>query len=341
MERLGAWLYELYNGLSWAMWSPAAIALYVVGYIIVLFLSAEILYVARFKTLREAALRVAMLFTAVLAVVLTAGTLQFILTVLSKLGEWGFYFSIVGVTVYVAAANIAAYVASPLLINRAYHARPDAGLQRVVDRVSKRLGARRVKAVVVEGPPNAFAYGNPLTGKYVAVTEPLMKMLSEEELEAVVGHELGHHINRDLVVMLLLGMLPTLLYHVGRGLVEATLRGGGRRSKNPIAVIGLGLLAMAASFVVQILVAAFSRLREHYADATGARAAGKTAMKTALEKIQRYYFTHFADLEEVRRSKIKALFIYALVNTYAAPLWDELLSTHPPVEKRLTFIDLV
>jgi heat shock protein HtpX len=59
---------------------------------------------------------------------------------------------------------------------------------------------------------------------------------------------------------------------------------------------------MAASLVVQILVLALSRLREYYADAMGARAAGKAAMKSALEKIRKHYFTHFADVERVRQS---------------------------------------
>jgi heat shock protein HtpX len=340
MENVGAWLYELGRGLLSAAWSPVAVALYVVGYIVVLLLSAEALRVARYKSLRWVALRLAMLFTAALAMVLTAATLHFILTVLSMLEEWGFYFTIYGLTLYVVAMNVAGYVVSPFLINRSYYARPDVELQRVVDKVAERLGYRGVKAVVVDGPPNAFAYGNLLAGRYVAVTESLKKMLSEEELEAVVGHELGHHINRDLVVMLLLGMLPMLLYYVGRGLVEASLRRSSRRG-NPLAAIGLGLLAMATSLVVQTLVLAFSRLREYYADATGARAAGKAAMKSALEKIRKHYFTHFADAERVRQSKIKALFIYAFVGIYAAPLWDELLLTHPPLEKRLTFIDLL
>jgi len=100
-------------------------------------------------------------------------------------------------------------------------------------------------------------------------------------------------------------------------------------------------LAVVASFLIQLLVLAFSRLREYYADTKGARAAGKEAMQSALIKLHRYYLGARSLLAE---SKLRALFIYALVNAVANPLLDselleELLSTHPPIHKRLAFLD--
>jgi len=102
-------------------------------------------------------------------------------------------------------------------------------------------------------------------------------------------------------------------------------------------------LAIIASFVIQLLVLAFSRLREYYADTKGARAAGKEAMQEALKKIHLYYAGSRA-YREIAKSRLRALFIYALTNAVANPLFDselfeELLSTHPPIHKRIEFLD--
>ena len=261
----------------------------------------------------------------------------------------GYYFSLLGIVIFVLIVNLLMYLVSPYIINMSYSAKPSPELQRVVDTVANRLGVKPPKAVIVRGPPNAFAYGNFLTGKFVAVTDSMLKMLSKEELEAVIGHEIGHHKHRDNAVMLLFGLLPSIIFYLGYMLIHSSLS----ERRNQLAL--LGFAAVIASFLVQILVLAFSRLREYYADFEGALAAGKRSMQYALAKIHAFYHRYPDYHEMIASDKFRTLFIYAFVQAVASPYVayidvesikrakvnpvEEFLSTHPPIPKRLRFLD--
>jgi len=283
---------------------------------------------------------------AILAVMILGVSSLIIYVVLSVAG---YYISLFGIILFVLIVNLLMYIASPYLINMSYSAKPSPELQRVVDVVANRLGVKPPKAVVVRGPPNAFAYGNFLTGKYVAVTDTMLKMLSQEELEAVIGHEIGHHKHRDNAVMLIFGLLPSIIFYLGYMLIHASMS----ERRNQLAL--LGFAAVIASFLVQILVLAFSRLREYYADFEGALAAGKRSMQYALAKIHAFYYRYPEYHEVVAADKFRTLFIYAFVQAAASPYVtyidieslkkakvnpvEEFLSTHPPIPKRLRFLD--
>jgi heat shock protein HtpX len=203
--------------------------------------------------------------------------------------------------------------------------------------------------MIVQSPPNAFAYGNFLTGKFVAVSDTLLNMLSRDELMAVIGHEIGHHKHRDNLFMLLLGLLPSLIFYLGYMLIRSS---SDERRGAQLAIIGIA--AVIISFVIQILVLAFSRLREYFADTEGVFVAGKDAMQRSLAKIHYFYSRYPSVRAEIAESKFRTLFIYALANAVAEPLTrmdierlkkekvspiQEFLSTHPPIPKRLAFID--
>jgi heat shock protein HtpX len=258
---------------------------------------------------------------------------------------------------FVVFMNLITYFASPFMINASYGARPDPRLQQIVDEVAARLGAPfKLKAVVVDGPPNAFAYGNFLTGRYVAVTSGMLSLTDRRELEAVIGHEIGHHLHRDNALMLLFGVLPSIVYYLGVTAVHLGLSSSNNRGGSP-ALLAVGVAAVLVSFLIQLLVLAFSRLREYYADTAGAKAAGKEAMQFALAKIHKFYFSAPEARVAVQESKFRALFIYALVNAVANPFvtvtrseveaikrsgysaFQEVFSTHPPIPKRLRFLD--
>ncbi|MFN3384803.1 MAG: zinc metalloprotease HtpX [Archaeoglobaceae archaeon] len=263
----------------------------------------------------------------------------------------GLSLSIYAIVAFLLAINLLIYLLSPYLINMSYGAKKSQELQRVVDTVASRLGVKAPKAVVVHSPPNAFAYGNFITGKFVAVSDSLMNMLSKDELEAVVGHEIGHHKHKDNLFMLLLGILPSLIFYLGYALLHSSLRNENRG----LQLAAIGIAAVIISFVVQVLVLAFSRLREYFADVEGAVSAGKDAMQRSLAKIHYFYRRYPSVHAEVADSKFRALFIYALVNAVAEPFvtradieklkkekvssMEEFLSTHPPIPKRLAFID--
>ncbi|MEL9991070.1 MAG: zinc metalloprotease HtpX [Thermoproteus sp.] len=296
---------------------------------------------------------------AILAIVLVSVTAAAIWGAL-YIGNYATLYSIPYIIGFILVMNLLTYIISPFLINLSYNAKEDPELQSVVNDVANRLGiGGRIKAVLVDGPPNAFSYGNILTGKYVAVSRSLYDMLSRDELEAVVGHELGHHIHKDNLVMLFFGLFPSVVYYLGYSLMwQGILGGRGERGGSGGGVVLLvGLALVVVSFLEQLLVLAFSRMREYYADYVGARAAGKWPMQKALAKLHLYY--EGGGKEQIHDSKLKALFIYAITAAYANPFREvtpdiverikqldvggvsEILSDHPPTPKRLRFLDSI
>jgi len=270
-----------------------------------------------------------------------------------------FWYLVLPVLIFVVIANLITYLISPYMINIFYGATADPRLQEIVDSVASRLGVKPPKAVRVRGPPNAFAYGNIIAGKYVAVTDGMMELVDRSELEAVIGHEIGHHKHRDNAIMLFLGILPSVIYFLGVSLVRMAMFSSNERrngSGNLILVL-VGAGAVIISFILQILILAFSRLREYYADLEGAMAAGRSSMQAALAKIHIYYSRSPMAREEISESKMKALFIYALTDAVAEPFVrvtradierimrseysaiEEMFATHPPIPKRLRFLE--
>ncbi|MEM4915395.1 MAG: M48 family metalloprotease [Nanopusillaceae archaeon] len=259
------------------------------------------------------------------------------------------------VLIFTIITNLLIYLFSPWIIDLSFFARKDDYLQSIVDRVKSRLGYKgKITALVAKGPPNAFAYGNIISGKRVAVTESLIKFLDEKELEAVIGHEIGHHKHKDSILMILFGLLPTIIYYLGVIIMRSSIFSRNRKSNGLwlITIFG-GLLLVLLSFLVQILVLAFSRLREYYADLVGAKATSKIDMQKALAKIYLYYKSNKDYLLNVKNNPMSTLFIYALANPFISVSEEdieriksleesnylEIFQTHPPISKRLRFLD--
>jgi len=332
-----------------------ALGLYMLGYLFMFVIAATVAPKVAGAVSGRLTLYGAMALTGVLIVLTTALIIYlFVLVAAPTLATVSF---LVGLIAFVVLMNLLTYIASPYIINASYGARPDPRLQQIVDEVAARLGAPfKIKAVVVDGPPNAFAYGNFLTGRYVAVTSGMLSLVERRELEAVIGHEIGHHLHKDNAIMLLFGVLPSVVYYLGVTAFYMGLGSGNNRGGNA-ALLAVGVAAVLVSFVIQLLVLAFSRLREYYADTAGAKAAGKETMQFALAKIHKFYFMAPEARQEVSESKLRALFIYALVNAVANPFvtitkaeveqikrasyspLEEVFSTHPPIPKRLRFLD--
>lgn len=241
--------------------------------------------------------------------------------------------------------SLVSWLLSPALISLAYGCRHDPALQDVVNRVAARAGVKPPKAMVSRlSVPNAFAYSSPLMGRYVAVTEGMLRIARGEELEAVIGHELGHHKHRDNAVILVFGLIPSVIYFLGRFLMYACLSaryyyadGDRERSRSSGLVVALaGAALMAVSVLIQLGVLALSRLREFYADAHGAKVTSPQAMARALEELDSYYSRSRRARAVVGDSKLKMLFIYALADPFIS--LEELLSTHPPISKRIEFL---
>jgi len=107
--------------------------------------------------------------------------------------------------------------------------------------------------------PNAFAYGSFLSGGHVCVTEQIMKLLSRDELRAVMGHEISHLKNRDVAVITALSVIPTVCWYIA----WSTMWSRGRNRGNQLYI---GLAAFLLYFITNMLVLYGSRIREYYAD---------------------------------------------------------------------------
>ena len=105
-------------------------------------------------------------------------------------------------------------------------------LHQIVSDLSRKSGIATPKLMLAKIPlPNAFAYGSPLSGNRVAVTQGLLDSLDSGEVEAVLGHELGHIKHRDVQVMMVASFLPALFYYIGYSMMLSGMFGGGRQQK--------------------------------------------------------------------------------------------------------------
>ncbi|MEG9194406.1 MAG: M48 family metalloprotease [Candidatus Methanoglobus sp.] len=325
------------------IFDPVYWILAIFGYLIMFALAGWVAPKVAGRVAGKFSLYTSMFLLLVLILGTSAGIIYLILTISEITVD------IFGLIAFLLGINLLIYLISPYIINMSYGAKKSEELQRLVNEVSATLGVRAPTAVVVHSPPNAFAYGNFLTGKFVAVSDALINVLSKDELMAVIGHEIGHHKHKDNLFMLLLGLLPSIIFYLGYMLIRSS---GSDRRGSQLAIVGI--IAVVFSFVIQILVLAFSRLREYFADTEGVFVAGKDAMQRSLAKIHYFYHRYPSIKAEISESKFRTLFIYALVNAIAEPITrmdierlkkekvspiQEFLSTHPPVPKRLAFID--
>ena len=201
-----------------------------------------------------------------LAFIIAVSTLFFTI-VLSLLGV----FNILGLAFFVILFNLIQWLLAPYMINALYGVREvsktdQPKLYGMVESLSHKIGVKMPKVMIANiSLPNAFAYGSPIAGSNVAVTTGLLKTLEDEEVEAVIGHELSHLKHRDVQIMMLASVLPALFYFIGYSLMLSGRFGGERRNGGGAAVL-VGLACLAVYWILTLFVLGLSRLREYYAD---------------------------------------------------------------------------
>ena len=233
--------------------------------------------------------------------------------------------------VFAALMNIGSYWFSDKIVLRMYRAQqvgPEHPLYRMTERLARQGGLPMPKVYIIpDASPNAFATGRNPSHAAVAATEGILRVLSEHELEGVIAHELAHVKHRDILISSVAATLAAAIMMVAR---MAMFFGGGRDDReggaNPIALLGMMLLAPIAAMLIQ---AAISRSREFAADAGGAAIAGTPyGLADALRKIE-------AAAQRVPLDANPATAHMFIVKPCAGEGLMALFSTHPPTEARI------
>jgi len=207
----------------------------------------------------------------------------------------------------------------------------------VVERLTQRIGLPMPKIYLIPTPsPNAFATGRNPKHASVAVTQGILELLDDEELEGVLAHEIGHVRNRDILTSSIAATLAGAVTVLARSAYWASLFGGygggrddrdrGSSGSNPIVMLLTMFLAPLAAMLIQLWV---SRTREYAADETGAKFTGNPyALARALQKLD----ASSKRTPLVASASTAHLFI---VKPYIGSVFANLFSTHPPIPKRI------
>jgi heat shock protein HtpX len=196
---------------------------------------------------------------------------------------------------FVIIFNIVQWLIAPYLIDAMYRVKEvnpkeDPTLHNMVEQLSKRSKIKTPKLMKAKmAIPNAFAYGSPITGNRVAVTTGLLKTLETEEVESVIGHELGHLKHKDVQVMMFVSILPAIFYFIGYSMLFSSMFNR-RDSRDGGGAAIIGIASLLVYWILTIFTLYLSRLREYFADRHSASIVedGSRKLSEGLAKIVNY-----------------------------------------------------
>jgi heat shock protein HtpX len=240
--------------------------------------------------------------------------------------------------VFAMGMNFFSYWFSDKIVLRMYNAQEVAEAQApelfaIVHKLMSAAGLPMPKVYMIpDESPNAFATGRNPEHAAIAVTQGIMRLLSREELEGVLAHELAHVKNRDILIGTVAAVLAGVITYLAHMAQWAAMFGGFSRDEDDEGgggLIGTLLLAILAPIAAMIIQMAISRSREYQADATGARFAGSpSGLAGALEKLD--YASQRTPLQANPATENMLI-----VKPFTGGGIMNLFSTHPPIEERI------
>jgi len=239
--------------------------------------------------------------------------------------------------IFAMGMNFFSYWFSDKIVLRMYQAQevtpqqaPE--LHRMVQDLAMKAGLPMPRVYIIPGDtPNAFATGRNEKHAVVAVTEGILRILSREELEGVISHELSHIKNRDILIGSIAATIAGAITMLANMAQWAAIFGGARSDDDEggggmIGMIAMAILAPIAAMLIQM---AISRSREYLADDGGAKVSGKPwARASALEKLQ-------AASQAIPMNANPSTAHIFTVSPLSGRSFANLFSTHPPIAERI------
>ena len=241
--------------------------------------------------------------------------------------------------VLAAVMNFFSYWYSAKIVLKMYKAREvtetdHPRLFRTVRRVATQAMIPVPKVYIVPNKaPNAFATGRNLENAAVAVTEGLLELLSDDELEGVIGHEIAHIMNKDMLIGTIAATFAGAVGILASIARWGAIFGGFGRGSNRGGGLGLLVAAIVAPIAAMLIQMAISRQREFKADRIGGKITAKPlALASALKKL------HNAPIR-LNLDQKPATAHLMIANPLSGKGIASLFSTHPPVEKRIALLE--
>jgi len=199
----------------------------------------------------------------------------------------------------------------------------------IVRRLAQRAGLPMPKVYIIESEqPNAFATGRSPKHGVVAVTTGIMRILSREELEGVIGHELAHIKHRDILISTVAATIAGAISYLAQMAMWANIFGRNDDEEGGSPIVAL-LMMIIAPIIAMIIQLAISRAREYAADEGGAKIAGNPLyLANALRKL------HYASQAIPMEANPGTAHLF-IVNPLSGRSLMKLFSTHPPIEERI------
>ncbi|MDY2801868.1 zinc metalloprotease HtpX [Fusobacterium sp. FSA-380-WT-2B] len=261
------------------------------------------------------------------------GVLTFILLLLGNAigGQNGIFIALI----MAGFMNFFSYWYSDKIVLSMYGAQPvdkNTHLYQLVEKLAKSADLPMPKVYIInEAQPNAFATGRNPKNAAVAVTRGLMDLVDDYELAGVIGHELGHVHNKDILISTVAATMAGAIAFLANMAKWAAIFGSHRDDEdggsNPIALIGIAIFAPLAAMLVQM---AISRTREYKADRFGAKVSGNPLyLANALRKLDMY------SRRIPMPNAAPATENMFIVSPLAGSKMANLFSTHPSTEDRI------